>query len=545
MSTLVWVKLYVKGERKDTSISPFPIEEAAIPLGGIIAGLAKAVKTELRPKIDHAPVHEIEVYPCGTTMTADGVPQGNKIDMNAPLKTDSTAENPLIVVAPAPPQVTPEKDDMHMGMLVSHWSNSKLFDGKRPRETETFSEARKKPAVEKKVDVAPTNDDDNQTMQAGGKTCVRVFPPKEGFQWYLGEEDEAFYLRACVDNLGSLVLNDIWNTEKLRSGPWLYIISGASGIGKSWSINAFMAALLGAKKKVFFHHGATGRAWKITDGDTVQCVDAGNITVLDKEWVYVYDSPGSKSKSVGGPELAAFHRTGRGNVTLIFSSPKAQNYRFAVAKGGGVTKFFNLPTWKREEMMEVEKVKDSDPKVFNACYDIWGGNMRAVNEFLQQYQATPVLQELTELAEKELDACIEKIDKDFAQKMTEKLEKQEVEGQFTGLAIGNTPGHILVPEPIHTDPSEPKCFTEFLWRFCSPLAEKKFWKHAKKMDHDALKKLLISVFRVPSPKGVLFEKVAHTLITNGVVETVQMLPLQREEQRDRNQLSAVQRGREF
>ena len=40
----------------------------------------------------------------------------------------------------------------------------------------------------------------------------------------------------------------------------------------------------------------------------------------------------------------------------------------------------------------------------------------------------------------------------------------------------------------------------------------------KDKDRDMLKKLLVSVFQVPPPKGVLFEKVAHHLVTNGVLE---------------------------
>ena len=536
MSELVWVKLYIEGEDKPKGRAFKVARPSDASNNWDIDDLTKAVKATWGDKIGITP--EMYVYPPGTKVTADGGTDKNcfetfdKIDELIDQLKDTTpptdGHHPLIVVAPAPQPVTPvttvkDDQDRRMETLVLHWSASTLFDRKRPREPETFSEARKKPAVEKKVSVAPTNDDDDQTTQAARKTCVRVFPT-DGLPFYLGDEDEPFYLRDCVNNLLSLVFDEISDTEKLNGGPRLYIISGATGIGKSWSINAFMSALLGAKKKVFLHHGATGRAWKITDSNTVERVDAGNITVLGKEWVYVYDSPGLKPKPYGGSESAAFHRTGKGCVTFIFSSPKAQHYDFAVAKGGGIKKIFNLPTWTRQEMLQIEKIKDSDSKVFNACYDVWGGNMRAMSEFLQQYRETPALQEMTKSAEKELDAHIEKIDKDFAQKMSRKLEKQEVEGQFTGVAIANSPGHILVPEPLYTDPSQPKYFTEFMWRFCSPLAEKKFWKHAKAIDHDALKKLLISVFQVPSPKGVLFEKVANTLVTNGVVKEFRCYP---------------------
>ena len=44
----------------------------------------------------------------------------------------------------------------------------------------------------------------------------------------------------------------------------VHVISGAAGIGKSWSINAFAITLLGLKMKVFFHSGSTGEAWCVT-----------------------------------------------------------------------------------------------------------------------------------------------------------------------------------------------------------------------------------------------------------------------------------------
>ena len=82
----------------------------------------------------------------------------------------------------------------------------------------------------------------------------------------------------------------------------------------------------------------------------------------------------------------------------------------------------------------------------------------------------------------------------------------------------DSPGHILTPEPVVIDPTREDCFVEFNWRFCSPLAEKMFWDRVKNMDKDTVTELLESVFQVPSPKGILFEKVSHFLIANGVFE---------------------------
>lgn len=108
---------------------------------------------------------------------------------------------------------------------------------------------------------------------------------------------------------------------------------------------------------------------------------------------------------------------------------------------------------------------------------------------------------------------------DAAQKMSLKLEKQHVQEKFNSEALKDSPGHILIPQPRVTDPNELGCFEEFFWRFCPPLAETMFWDHMKGMDKDTVTKLLKRVFEVPSPKGVLFKKATHFLITNGLVQT--------------------------
>jgi hypothetical protein len=137
----------------------------------------------------------------------------------------------------------PQLDDTNreMEMVVLHWGKSDVVVRKRKLETETLS--RKKPAVEKTIDRAPTNDDDSE--RAVGKK-VEVVHPKEDCHWYLGKQGQPFYLRSCVQDMGSVILDGIVDQQK-RDFPVLYVISGASGIGKSWSINAFATELLRAE----------------------------------------------------------------------------------------------------------------------------------------------------------------------------------------------------------------------------------------------------------------------------------------------------------
>lgn len=413
--------------------------------------------------------------------------------------------------------------DLLIRTCVSQWAESKVRLGKRKRQTDTSPPSSKKPAVgQAKVDEALLNDSDAEEEESNeaaddskqAAMVVQVYPPSAKRKWYRGDEGRIFYLRPCVSDLGHLILERaelVLNDESLAT---MFVISGAAGIGKSWSINAFMTVLLGAEKKVFFHSGEYGRAWKIEAGNVTR-VGPVNIDALGKEWIYVYDSPGSTN--LNGENRAAVPRTGPGKVSLIFSSPKRGNYEHAVKKSDGPATIFNLPTWTKKEMLDVDRHEDwGNANAINACYDIWGGNMRALNKFTTPNKENAVV--AIQKAEEELNTHIRKIDKEFAKKMVTNLEKQDVQEKFAGEDVQDSPGHILVPEPIQTDTAIADCFEQFRWHFCSPLAEKKFFRHLKEKDHDTLKDLLVSVFQVPSPKGVLFEKVAHHLVTNGIVE---------------------------
>jgi len=383
-----------------------------------------------------------------------------------------------------------------MRELLVQWGNYSRVSARRKREDDevinTSSQPRKKQSLHE-----PRDKSDE----------VDIFPAHENLSWYLGGKGDDFFVRKPVQDLASRVL-DILSKAENDSFPTVCLISGAAGIGKSWSINLFMTKLLCAGKQVFFHSGGLERAWKITDVNTIASArSSGDIVFMDKEWIYVYDSPGSKLR---GEQCLS--RTGKGHMTLIFSSPKSENYGFALSKTNGVSYVFHLPRWHFEAMVKVKG--EEKRKLVRASFDIWGGNLRALDSFLALYEKNS--DEAENINKKAISAQIDLIDKEFALKMTNKLEKQEVENKFMGEAVKNSPGHILTPEPTSINLSDKDAFQDFQWRFCSPFAEKKFFEHAKKLDLDILKKLLISVFQVPSPKGILFEKVSHLVISSGI-----------------------------
>lgn len=412
------------------------------------------------------------------------------------------------------PFVSTEKNDYLdalMQALVLQWKSSHVNLGKRKRKRKRQTDAL----------VPSSKATPNDSGVEDESIMVEVYPPNKEKKWYQGAKGQKLYLRPAVRDLGHIILQKAESTQTSNKQPTTCVISGAAGIGKSWSINAYMTMLLKRGKKIFFHSGEYGRAWMI-EADTVIRVDPVNIHALGPGWIYVYDSPGSTN--LEGENKAALLRTGNGKVSLIFSSPKRENYQHAINKSDGSYTIFHLPTWNKKEMLDVSKQDyvGEHADAINVCYDIWGGNMRAWNKFKTLYQtdATRAIHD----AENELNANIRKIDKEFAKKMVSNLEKQDVQKKFSGVDVQDSPGHILVPEPTQTDAELEDCLQEFRWHFCSPLAEKKFFRHMKVQDRDVLKDLLVSVFQVPSPRGVLFEKVAHHVVTNGVVQEFSCYP---------------------
>jgi hypothetical protein len=92
-SSSVWVQLYYKG--KDEPVGQ-PVEIEPIPRN--IGALAREVKREL--ELD-AKLNLIFACPAGTTPP---FLQDKAIDPGDPVPTVPTSKNPLIVVAPTPPQ---------------------------------------------------------------------------------------------------------------------------------------------------------------------------------------------------------------------------------------------------------------------------------------------------------------------------------------------------------------------------------------------------------------------------------------------------------
>ena len=381
------------------------------------------------------------------------------------------------------------------------------------------SKRRRASGEAKKSDKINTASAPKKRKGADGKAIpVETLAPIPDGRWYLGEGGFPFYVRRCVRDLGRAIMKQIKDEDMRKRSATCWVITGASGIGKSWSINAFVVELLRAGLEVFFHSGTWETAWLISKSKEEAGVSIKPHRVSDIERmsdpnvVYVYDSPGSKVNL--GPHAQARRRINVG-VSLIFSPPKERNYNYAVSKTNGRTPIMkNLPSWSKRDMHRVRGKKHED--VVNRCYSVWGGNMRALDNFIETAEYDGVI-DATKKSTEQLQAQIERIDKDMADKMSKRLEKQVVNNAFGVKDFKDAPGQILTPEPLDQDPSNRKCFEEFNWRFCSPIAEEMFMEHAKKMGKGVVMDLLKSVFDVPSPKGVLFEKAVHFLITNGLV----------------------------
>lgn len=399
----------------------------------------------------------------------------------------------------------------HVKSVVFNWAKTEadpfgLAGLKRKRES----------GEESDIEATPGNAGKKQRGLSGDTIPVETLPPIEDGSWYLGTGSRHLFVRRCVKDLGMALMKEILDESTRKECATCYVISGAPGIGKSWSINAFVTELLRNGLAVFFHNGSSGHALLLSkeDGEvSVTSVDAPDIEdMFDPHVVYVYDSPGSKVKP-GSHHSQARVRNNVG-VSLIFSPPKIDNYDYATSKTNGIVIVKNLPTWSNPEMRSAKHTERAD--VVDRCYSVWGGNMQALDRFIHLTNKNGI-EAATIDAVKQLDAQIRCIDRKLADRMSKELEKQQVTNSLGADDYKNAPGHILMPEPINKDPRDGECFEEFVWRFCSPMAERKFMVHAKTLGSGVLMALLKSVFDVPSPKRVLFEKVAHFLITNGLV----------------------------
>jgi len=422
----------------------------------------------------------------------------------------------LISLNDIAPASAPDNND-EMKRIGSNWAqtHATLFAGsKRKRVNENATE-------EPDSKRSAADGDTKKTLMEEEKNVVKI-PPIANCSWYLGSgpDNSPFYLRQCVMDVGEIILSHITDKKKRRSGgAILHVISGAAGIGKSWSINAFVAELLRKNLRVFFHSGSLGKAWIVSKDGSMEAVNPDDIKTEsalrdDPDLVYLFDSPGSKENAADHAKAKPRQSVG---VTLIFSSPKRENYEYVLSKTTGYKKVMNLPTWKKSAMLSA-KAKEKKEAV-EACYFTWGGNMRACDNFIA-IATEEGLEEAKQAAVRELEEQIRCIDDEMAKWMPSMLQSQQVQQKFNTMSK-TSPGHILVPDPTVTDPNEKNCFVDFNWRFCSPLAEKIFWDHAKTLEKDTVTKLLKRVFEVPSPKGVLFEKAAHFLITNDMVRSFQ------------------------
>ena len=165
-----------------------------------------------------------------------------------------------------PPADEEDPADEVMKNVMSNWhqlrngglflSRKRTVDATSINSTEDDNSAKVRRVEEK---CSETLEEDQEVME------VEIMQPSVGLSWYCGGGNEdPLYVRKSIKDVGSVVMDHILESEKKKHSI-VYVISGAAGIGKSWSINAFVLALLGHDMKVFFHSGSTGEAWYITN----------------------------------------------------------------------------------------------------------------------------------------------------------------------------------------------------------------------------------------------------------------------------------------
>lgn len=256
-----------------------------------------------------------------------------------------------------------------------------------PEETGDTVETTKQEEAKDETFSPEEADDKETTMETDIKeeTKVDSISPISDRDWYLGTRGCPLYIRQCVKNAANIILGKVFDKKYRKGDVRVFVISSASGIGKSWSINAFVKELLDNDLKVFLHRGEYGCAWLFSKDDPPKVYNPSQISAMrDPDVVYVYDSQANlgehtqaKKRSVG--------------VTLIFSSPKRQNYAFAVDKSETKAKVMNLPTWSKPEMLSA---KPESSEAVNICYaGLWGGNMRACAKFIKRHALSLALKQ--------------------------------------------------------------------------------------------------------------------------------------------------------
>jgi hypothetical protein len=367
--------------------------------------------------------------------------------------------------------------------------------------------------MKRKLDTqSPGEQEEDEQKEDEQKTSVVLqINPCSGSVWYLGQTaSQLLYIRPSLFTVGAVVLYHVRQSRKMKA-PVVVVVTGASGIGKSWSINAFMQWLLMDVKfsKVVFHSGDLNQAFSIqtTDDGRQECAwfDVDSVSLLPEDWVYVYDSPGSKASGRHARQRPL-------GQTIIFSSPKGMNYGYATSKGMGATRMVHVSRWSHAEMMTLNVKKE----IVDASFKIWGGNLRALFQFQYDVKLSGNI-EVTRARMKQFAAAqIRMMDDTFVKSMANMLMKATADAQFAR-ASEQSPGHVLVPEPANPFPKhdDPAPLEDFVWRFCSPLVELMFYEHLATLKDETIVGFLKSVFETPGAKGVLFEKAVEFIVTSG------------------------------
>lgn len=338
----------------------------------------------------------------------------------------------------------------------------------------------------------------SQDVEMKAEPALKVYPPEPGAHWYLGQQKEPMFQRSCVEDMVTVMMRYApWGDLKARA-PMCFVVTGASGIGKSWSLNLLAQLLLDRGVSILVHVAQEATAvlhtrerpityWK---GTSVRPDVSVFLQTHPDVW-YLYDSPGSKEKCD-----SAYAR--KNGFSIIFSSPKESNYGVAIKEPH---RFFHLPPWTKEELAGAAEVLKIESRLVNACYAAWGGNIRALVNFQTDGKYQAALESTVVSLSAEIFRNIRRMNKAQAEHAQKHADL----------------GRVLIPVPVNVDITDEDAFRAFRWEFCSVAAEVAFLNRLKNEDEDAVRAFCKESFTTPGTQGILFEKFAHFLLTNSKI----------------------------
>jgi len=246
----VWIKLYVAGIEQPSTFEIYDVIRN-------VSHLKKKIKEEETVKLQHIDASDLEVYPQGTIVSfhrelnvvvddtqiigpreiVSKILSGQDTLIAVCKKRQPSPQHPSQQPLPSQPMIGASNFPRIEKIPPSQVAPSGLEE--QPsfvRNVQQFSKDR----VFLKRDLENASDVESKR--------VKVFHPVENSAWYLGSCDENLFVRKIVNDMGRMILEKIqWYFNEGGKNvvkSILYVISGASGIGKSWSINAFLNDIL-------------------------------------------------------------------------------------------------------------------------------------------------------------------------------------------------------------------------------------------------------------------------------------------------------------